>query len=88
MLLDRQLSRFYRKKVEDFVKNCLADRDSFMASEIPINNRKDFENLIYIRIFADESNVYSVARTDQHIRTDKAEFRDFKIIRKGAMINV
>lgn len=82
LLLDKQMARFYRKKIESFVSELLRDKTLIMASDIPITNRKDFENLIYIRLFAIESLVYRVKKTDQRVKTDKCEFTDFEIIRK------
>ena len=61
----------------------LGDKKSIKASDISINNRKDFENLIYIRLFALGSSKYRVKRTSQRIKTDKCEFTDFEIIKKG-----
>ncbi len=84
LLLDKQMARLYRKKIESFVAGLLKDKPIIMASDIPINNRKDFENLIYIRLFAIESLVYRVKKTDKRIKTDKCEFTDFEIIRKQA----
>lgn len=83
LMLDRQMSRIFRKKVEKFVSEKLNGRNKFLASEIPIQNRKDFENLIYIRLFAIGSKVYSVKKTSNRIKTDKCEFMDFEIIRKN-----
>ena len=82
LLLDKQMARFYRKKIESYVSELLRDKSLIMASDIPINNRKDFENLIYIRLFAIESLVYRVEKTEQRVKTDKCEFTDFEIIRK------
>ena len=81
-LLDKQMARIYRKKIEAFVLECLGEKNYIFASEIPINNRKDFENLIYIRLFAIESYVYKVKKTEQRIKTDKCEFTDFEIIKR------
>ena len=61
----------------------LGDKKLIKASDIPINNRKDFENLIYIRLFALGSSKYKVKRIFQRVKTDKCEFTDFEIIKKG-----
>ncbi|MBB5226555.1 hypothetical protein DYE50_06465 [Treponema ruminis] len=82
LLLDKQMARIYRKKIEDFVSECLGEKDLILASDIPINNRKDFETLIYIRLFAIESYVYRVKKTEQRIRTKNCEFTDFEIIKR------
>lgn len=82
LLLDKQMARIYRRKIEAFVLECLGEKNYIFASEIPINNRKDFENLIYIRLFAIESYVYKVKKTEQRIKTDKCEFTDFEIIKR------
>lgn len=82
LLLDKQMARIYRKKIEAFVLECLGEKNYIFASEIPINNRKDFVNLIYIRLFAIESYVYKVKKTEQRIKTDKCEFTDFEIIKR------
>lgn len=82
LLLDKQMARIYRKKIEAFVLECLGEKNYIFASELPINNRKDFENLIYIRLFAIESYVYKVKKTEQRIKTDKCEFTDFEIIKR------
>ena len=82
LLQDRQQLRIYRKKIEDFVSERFGSRNSFLASEIKIENRKDFETLIYIRLFAQSSRHYGVKRTSNRVRTDKAEFMDFEIVKK------
>lgn len=82
LLLDKQMARIYRKKIEDFVLEYLGEKDFIFASDIPINNRKDFETLIYIRLFAIESYVYKVKKTEQRIRTKNCEFTDFEIIKR------
>ena len=82
LLLDKQMARIYRKKIETFVLKYLGEKDFIFASDIPIKDRKDFENLIYIRLFAMESYIYKVKRTEQRIRTEKCEFNDFEIIRR------
>ena len=90
MLLDKQMARIYRKKIEAFVLECLGEKDFIFASDIPIKNRKDFETLIYIRLFAIESYVYKVKKTEQRIRTKNCEFTDFEIIKRkqGEIKNV
>ena len=90
MLLDKQMARIYRKKIEAFVLECLGEKDFIFASDIPIKNRKDFETLIYIRLFAIESFVYKVKKTEQRIRTKNCEFTDFEIIKRkqGEIKNV
>lgn len=82
LLLDKQMARIYRKKIEDIVLEYLGEKDFIFASDIPINNRKDFETLIYIRLFAIESYVYKVKKTEQRIRTKNCEFTDFEIIKR------
>ncbi len=82
LLQDRQQLRIYRKKIEDFVSERFGSRNSFLASEIKIENRKDFETLIYIRLFAQSSRHYGVKRTTNRVRTNKAEFMDFEIVKK------
>ena len=58
LLKDKQMARIYRKKIEAFVMEKLGSRQLIMASEIPVNSRKDFETLIYIRLFGIESKIY------------------------------
>lgn len=82
LLLDKQMARIYRKKIENLVLNQLGEKNLIFASELPINNRNDFENLIYIRLFAIQSSVYQVKKTDKRVKTEKCEFTDFEIIRK------
>lgn len=82
LLLDRQMARIYRKKIENQVISLLGEKETINASSIPINSRKDFENLIYIRLFAIESSVYYVKKKKERIRTDKCEFTDFEIIKR------
>lgn len=82
LLLDKQMSRIYRKKIEALVSERMGEKNIMLASDIPINNRKDFENLIYIRLFAVESHIYKIKKTEQRVKTDKCEFTDFEIIKK------
>ena len=83
LLKDKQMARIYRKKIEAFVMEKLGSRQLIMASEIPVNSRKDFETLIYIRLFGIESRIYKVEKTSQRIKTEKCEFTDFEIIKKN-----
>lgn len=83
LLIDRQRVRIYRKKIESFVAEKFNGRNMFLASEIPVQNRKDFEKLIYIRLFALGSKVYYVKKTGKRVKTEKCEFTDFEIIRKN-----
>lgn len=85
LLKDKQMARIYRKKIEAFVMDKLGSRQLIMASEIPVNSRKDFETLIYIyiRLFGIESRIYKVEKTSQRIKTEKCEFTDFEIIKKN-----
>lgn len=83
LLLDKQAARIYRKKIEAFVLEKLGGQQQILASELAINNRKDFENLIYIRLFAVDSAVYYVRKTARRVKTDKCEFTDFEIRRKA-----
>ena len=83
LLIDRQRARIYRKKIESFVAEKFNGRNMFLASEIPVQNRKDFEKLIYIRLFALGSKVYYVKKTGKRVKTEKCEFTDFEIIRKN-----
>jgi len=83
LILDKQMARIYRKKIEKLVLERLGEKQLILASDIPVNNRKDFENLIYIRLFAIESSIYMVQRTGQRVKTEKCEFTDFEIRRKA-----
>lgn len=83
LLFDKQMARIYRKKIEAFVLEKLGDSPQMLASDIAINNRSDFENMIYIRIFAIESSVYYVKKTDRRVKAEKCEFTDFEIRRKA-----
>ena len=84
LMLDKQMARIYRKKIEKFVLECLGEKQLILASDIPVNNRKDFENLIYIRLFAIESSIYMVQKKGQRVKTEKCEFTDFEIRRKAS----
>lgn len=83
LMLDKQMARIYRKKIENLVLERLGQKQLILASDIPVNNRKDFENLIYIRLFAIESSIYKVQKTEKRVRTEKCEFTDFEIRRKA-----
>lgn len=83
LMLDKQMARIYRKKIENLVLERLGEKQLILASDIPVNNRKDFENLIYIRLFAIESSIYKVQKTEKRVRTEKCEFTDFEIRRKA-----
>lgn len=83
LMLDKQMARIYRKKIENLVLERLGQKQLILASDIPVNNRKDFENLIYIRLFAIESSIYEVQKTEKRVRTEKCEFTDFEIRRKA-----
>lgn len=78
------------EKIESYVLECLGDRNSMKASELPLNTVEDFIKLIYIRLYGQRKRLkYSIAVLGEAGDTVKAggyEFRDFEIRKRSGDI--
>ena len=83
LIKEKNKNRLSRENVNSFVKQCLGDNKVIKASNLPLNEVRDFMKLIYIRIYAKSKLVdYYVKKLDNVIDTNGYSFRDFEIWRK------
>lgn len=79
---ERQQKRIFSKKIDEYVLSLLKNKSQMNANELPLESRKDFLNLIYIRIYGENSKAFGVKKLNGRIKTENFEFSDFRIFRK------
>ncbi len=82
-LRQRNMRRFSRKNVNEYVQKLLENREKISVEEMDIDTKRDLIRLVYISIYAgNRANNYDVIRTNRRIRKEGYEFPVFEIIRK------
>lgn len=83
-LRKKQENILTRKKIDDFVKSLLGNRDRMNVAEIPVNDAKDFFSIIYIVIYANKpQNCYRIERHDDRIVVGgKYRVKSFDIVKR------
>lgn len=78
----KNLRRFSRKNVNQFVENLLKEKDRIKASAIPIHERRDMLRIIYINLYSgNRSNSYYIERGSHKVNINGYGFTDFDIIK-------
>lgn len=82
-LLEKNKNSFSMKNIERFVGSLLADQRMVLASEVPIETKRDFIRLIFIRLYgcSAKSNFVAVRRDDK-IDVCGFRFLNFEIKRR------
>ena len=81
--LERQQKRIFLKKIDEYVKNLLQNRKEMQAKDLPLNDRKDFLYAIYIRIYGQNSKIFSIEKLSDRVKTENYEFSNFKITKRA-----
>lgn len=77
--LERTLSP---EKIVSYVQEQLGDRESMLASELPLSEGDTFIRMIYIRLYGQRKRVGYRLEMRENIEKDGFKFRDFVIMRK------
>lgn len=80
--IESRRKRIFSKKIDEYVLSLLKEKMQMNAKELPLASRKDFLNLIYIRIYGQTSKIFGVEKLGIRIKTGGFEFSDFRIFRR------
>lgn len=82
-IMEKQARKFSRKNISHYVSQLLSDRDSILASEIPIAAKRDVIRLIYVSLYGQYGkSTYRIEMLDDEIQNGSFHFRNFKIERR------
>ncbi len=83
VISERNKNRFSKKNICAYTMSFLGERTSALASEIPINSKRDLIRIIFIALYARAASVpYRVVPSESLIERDGFRFRDFTISRR------
>lgn len=69
-------------KIEQYVLDCMNQKDEMQISEFPLENIEDFVKIIYVRLYAQRKNMKYKIELDGTIEKNGFRFKNFKIRRK------
>lgn len=79
---EKNKNRFSKKNVEQYVGTLLSDRNMILASDIPIETKRDLIRVIFISLYGHSTkSEYSVKQKEEIISLQGFRFRDFEIRR-------
>ena len=79
----KNLSRFSRKNINEFVLNLLGDRDKMPVTEVPVESVRDLIRIIYISIYSgNRSNHYEIRRSGKQVEIQGYSLPYFDIVKK------
>ena len=71
------------KNVEQYVGALLSDRNMILASDIPIETKRDLIRVVFISLYGHSTkSEYSVKQKEEIISSQGFRFRDFEIRRR------
>ena len=80
---EKNKNRFSKKNVEQYVETLLSDRNMILASDIPIETKRDLIRVIFISLYGHSTkSEYSVKQKEEIISLQGFRFRDFEIRRR------
>lgn len=75
---------FSKTKINQFVQDCLHDRDSIACNEIPVTDYSTLMKLLLIQLYGVENGmIYQVEFTDEYCDVFNHRFKKFIVIKKG-----
>ena len=81
-LQEKNINRFSRKNINTYVQELLEDKKVILASNIPIENRRDLIKIIFISLYGkDKKSIYKTIKTNEFITVNDFRFYDFQIER-------
>ncbi len=80
---EKNKNRFSKKNIERYVDSMLSDRNMIMASEIPMETKRDLIRVIFISLYGHSSETdYIVKPRDEIISLKGFRFQNFEIKRR------
>ncbi len=76
-------SRFSRKNINEYVTGLLGERRQIPVTEVPVTERRDLIQIIYISIYAgNRSNNYTIERSKERVQIGGFSLPYFDILKK------
>ena len=80
---EKNKNRFSKKNVEQYVVSLLSDKDSILASDIPVETKRDLIRIIFISLYGHSMKTeYIVTPRDDIVASQGFQFRNFEIKRR------
>lgn len=81
---EKNKNRFSKKNIERFVATLLADKECILASDIPVETKRDLIRIIFISLYGHlTKSEYIVKPKEEFISLQGFRFRDFIIARRS-----
>ncbi|HOA32589.1 MAG: Wadjet anti-phage system protein JetA family protein [Clostridia bacterium] len=82
-LVEKQKNKLSRKNINEYVAKLLEDKQSVVASSLPLETKRDFIKLILIYLYGKgPAAKYRSVDMDKRVVVNKFEFKDFLIERR------
>lgn len=82
-MMDRMERILNPQKINQYVLGCMREKDSMLASELPLDTTEDFVHMIYIRLYGQRKNMCYEIQTGDEITVNGYSFRNYAIHKKG-----
>ena len=80
---EKNKNRFSKKNVEQYVETLLSNTNMILASEIPIETKRDLIRVVFISLYGHSTkSEYIVKQKEEIISSHGFRFRDFEIRRR------
>lgn len=77
---EKNKNRFSRKNITIYLNEIMGDKDYIMASDLPIDSKRDMIRLIFINLYGrSKISTYNVVQQGNYINNNGFSFNDFKI---------
>ena len=70
------------QKINQYVFQCMQEKEIMQASELPLNTPEDFVHIIYIRLYGQRKNMKYTIESGEEINVKGYRFRDYSIRKK------
>jgi hypothetical protein len=88
-LREKHRNRFSRKNINSFVMESLGDRETILASTLPLSTKRDLIRVIFISLYGRHHlSGYRIRRKGSMIESNGFRFEDFEIERRDDNGNV
>lgn len=81
---EKNKNRFSKKNIEQYVATLLSDKVCVLASDIPVETKRDLIRIIFISLYGHSTkSEYTVKPKEEYITLQGFRFRDFEIARRS-----
>lgn len=70
------------QKINQYVLQCMQEKENMQASELPLDTPEDFVHIIYIRLYGQRKNMKYTIESGEDITVKGYRFRDYLIRKK------